>query len=69
MNDVQAPRKYARGSPPDVVARLRHAIEANDTARVLLSQETSAVARALDLHLDQIDDYLRHLIADIEGRT
>jgi len=68
MNDVKAPRPYARGSSPDIVARLRHAIEATDTARLLLNEGPSSVSHAVVLHLDQLNDHLRDLIADIEGR-
>jgi hypothetical protein len=69
MNDVQTPRKYARGSAPDVVARLRHAIEATETARLLLKQDPGAMSGALELHLDQLNEHLHRLIADIEGRA
>jgi hypothetical protein len=65
MQMASKPRQYLTGSAPDVVARLRHALEATETARVLMHSSIEA----LELHLDQLDAHLRRLIADIEGRT
>jgi hypothetical protein len=59
---------YMAGSAPDVVARLREAIEANDTTRALVDQSLTAFAEAIKLHLDHQDAHLRRLIADLEGR-
>jgi hypothetical protein len=64
MSNGKPPRQYLPGSAPDVVARLRHALEATETARILMRENISA----LELHLDQLDAHLRRLIADIEGR-
>jgi hypothetical protein len=47
------------------VARLRHALEATETARVLMRESVGV----LELHLDQLDSHVRRLIADIEGRA
>jgi hypothetical protein len=58
------PRQYLPGSAPDIVARLRHALEATQTARILMREGIGA----LELHLDHLDAHLRRLIADIEGR-
>jgi hypothetical protein len=68
MND-KSPRQYAAASAPDVVARLRHTIEANETARIVLNDSLGSLGKALDLHLSQIDEHLKQLIADIEGRS
>ena len=65
MQMASKPRQYLAGSAPDIVARLQHALEATETARVLMHSSLEA----LDLHLDQLDAHLRRLIADIEGRT
>ena len=65
MQMASKPRQYLTGSAPDVVARLRHALEATETARVLMREDVSA----LELHLDHLDAHLRRLIADIEGRA
>jgi hypothetical protein len=56
------------GSAPDVVARLREALEANDTTRALVDQSLTAFGEAIRLHLDHQDAHLRRLIADLEGR-
>ena len=58
-------RSYAPGSAPDVVARLRQAIEANETTRMLLDQ--GAQTAAIKLHLEHQDDHLKRLIADLES--
>ena len=65
MQMATRPRQYLPGSAPDIVARLQHALEATETARVLIREDI----RALELHLDQLDAHLRRLIADIEGRA
>jgi hypothetical protein len=62
-------RSYAPGSAPDVVARLKQAIEANETTRVLLDQGVENIAAAIKLHLDHQDEHLKRLIADLEGRA
>ena len=62
-------RSYAPGSAPDVVARLKQAIEANDTTRVLLDQGATNIGAAIKLHLDHQDEHLKRLIADLEGRA
>ena len=62
-------RQYAAASAPDIVARLRHAIEANETARILVAGNCGAAIDALTLHLEQIDAHLKKLIDDIEGRA
>lgn len=68
MNEAR-PRLYAAASAPDIVARLRHTIEAIETARIVLDNGVNPPARdALTLHLDQIEGELQGLIADIEGR-
>jgi hypothetical protein len=69
MNDSKSSRQYAAASAPDVVARLRHTIEANETARIVLSDSLGALGKSLDMHLGQIDEHLKQLIADIEGRS
>jgi hypothetical protein len=56
---------YAPASAPDLVARLREAIEANDTTRVLMEQCVSTIR----LHLDHADAHINMLIADLEGRA
>jgi hypothetical protein len=65
MQMASKPRQYLAGSAPDIVARLQHALEATETARVLMHSSLEA----LELHLDQLDAHLRRMIADIEGRT
>lgn len=65
MSDGKPPRPYLTGSAADIVARLRHALEATETARILMREG----AGALELHLDHLDAHLRRLIADIEGRA
>jgi hypothetical protein len=60
---------YMAGSPPDVAARLREALEANDTTRALVEQSVKSFADAINLHLDHQDAHLRRLIADLEGRA
>lgn len=62
-------RSYAPGSAPDVVARLKQAIEANETTRVLLDQDARGIAAAIRLHLDHQDEHLKRLIADLERRA
>ncbi len=62
-------KSYAPGSAPDIVARIREAIEANITTRVLLDQSLTSIADAIKLHLDHQDAHLRALIADLEGRA
>jgi hypothetical protein len=68
MNE-KTPRQYAAASAPDIVARIRHAIEANETARIMVAENCGPAAPALTLHLNQIDEHLKQLIADIEGRA
>ena len=60
---------FAPGSGPDIAARLRHAVEANETTRILLTDSLSSLAKVIDLHLEHIDAHLERLIADLEGRT
>jgi hypothetical protein len=60
-------RSYAPASAPDIVARLRNVIDANETTRLLLAQGEAAF-EAIRLHLDHNDDFIRQLIADLEGR-
>ncbi len=60
-------RSYAPASAPDIVARLRDMLDANETTRLLLSQGADA-ASAISAHLDHFDDHIRQLIADLEGR-
>lgn len=67
MNELSR-KSYAPASAPDIVARLREAIEANQTTRVLLDQSMATLAEAIKLHLDHQDEHLRGLIADLEGR-
>jgi hypothetical protein len=69
MNELSRTKSYATASAPDIVARLREAIEANVTTRVLLDQSLSTLADAIKLHLDHQDEHLRQLIADLEGRA
>lgn len=69
MKPMSRNKPYAPGSAPDIAARLREAIEANQTTRVLLDQSTSTLADAIKLHLDHQDAHLRQLIADLEGRA
>lgn len=60
---------YMAGSAPDIVARLREVIEANETTRALIDQSRpNSFAEAIKLHLDHQDAHLRRLIADLEGR-
>lgn len=59
---------YARASGPDVAARIRHAIEANETTRILVSDGLNSLAQALDHHLSHIDADLKELLADLEAR-
>ena len=56
---------YAPASAPDLVARLREAIEANETTRILMEECASTVR----LHLEHADAHLHLLIADLEGRA
>lgn len=69
MNELSRNKSYAPASAPDIVARLREAIEANVTTRVLLDQSLSTLADAIKLHIDHQDAHLRQLIADLEGRA
>jgi hypothetical protein len=69
MNDLSRTKPYAPASAPDIVARLREAIEANHTTRLLLDQSHPAPFDAIKLHLDHQDAHLRQMIADLEGRT
>jgi hypothetical protein len=62
-------RSYALGSAPDVVARLRQLIEANETTRVVLDEGLQSLANAIKLHIEHKDEHLKRLIADIEGRV
>jgi len=68
MNNKFAP-DFAPGSRPDITTRVRHAMEANETTRIVLSDGLAALAKALDLHLSQIDTHLSRLIADLEARS
>jgi hypothetical protein len=69
MNDLSRKKSYAPASAPDIVARLREAIEANQTTRVLLDQGGASIPiDAIKLHLDHQDEHLRRMIADLEGR-
>jgi len=61
-------RSYAPASAPDIVARLRDMLDANDTTRVLLAQGAPAFD-AIKTHLDNTDAFIRQLIADLEGRA
>lgn len=61
-------RSYAPASAPDIVARLRDLLDANDTTRVLLAQGEAAVD-AIRLHLDHNDEFIRQIIAALEGRA
>lgn len=60
--------RYAVGSGPDIVVRLRQALEANETTRVLLNEAPANIADAISLHLDHQDAHLRQIIADLEAR-
>jgi hypothetical protein len=62
-------KPYAPASAPDIVVRLKEAIESNQTTRLLLDQSVSALSEAIKLHLDHQDEHLKHLIADLEGRS
>jgi hypothetical protein len=66
---TESSRSYAPGSAPDVVARLKQAIEANETTRVILDEGLQALSRAIKLHLDHKDEHLKRLIADLERRA
>lgn len=68
MNEARRTKSYAPASGPDVAARLRHAMEANATTRTLLTEGLAALS-AINLHLDQLDEHLQHLIDDLEGRA
>jgi hypothetical protein len=69
MNEPSRTAKtYAPASGPDVAARLRHAMEANMTTRMVLA-EGVAMLSAINLHLDQLDAHLQQLIDDLEGRA
>ena len=59
---------YARASGPDIAARIRHAVEANESTRILVSDGLTTLAQALDHHLALIDADLKALLADLEGR-
>lgn len=61
-------RSYAPASAPDIVARLRDLLDANDTTRVLLAQGEAAFD-AIRLHLDHNDEFIRQIIAALEGRA
>jgi hypothetical protein len=65
MTDSPPPSQFPPGSNPDVVARLQHALEATETARVLVREALGA----LELHFDQVEAHLRTLISDIKGPT
>jgi hypothetical protein len=69
MNQTSRNKPYAIASAPDVVARLREAIESNNTTRLLLDQCLATFAEAIRLHLDHQDAHLKDLIADLEGRA
>lgn len=69
MSEAKQPRLYAAASAPDICARLRHTIEAIETARIVIDQTISANGGPLRIHLDQIEDELQQLIADMEGRA
>jgi hypothetical protein len=69
MSEAKQPRLYAAASAPDICARLRHTIEAIETARIVIDQTTGADGAPLRLHLDQIENDLQQLIADIECRA
>jgi hypothetical protein len=65
MSENRRTNIYAPASAPDLVARLREAIEANETTRVLMEE----CAATLRLHLQHADAHLHLLIADLEGRA
>jgi hypothetical protein len=65
MSKQKTTTSYLTGSAPDVVERLHHALEATQSARVLMRSSIET----LELHLEHLDDHLRRLIADIEGRA
>jgi hypothetical protein len=68
MNNLSRNKPYAPASAPDMVVRLREAIEANHTTRLLLEQSVATLVEAIKLHLDHQDAHLRAIIADLEGR-
>lgn len=62
-------KTFAPASAPDVAARLRHAMDANATTRIVLAEGINTLAAAINDHLDQIDQHLQELIDDLEGRA
>ncbi len=69
MTEAKPSRLYAPASAPDICARLRHTIEAIETARIVIDQTDGARGEPLRMHLDHIECELQQLIADIEGRA
>ena len=61
-------QNFATGSGPDIAQRIRHAIEANETTRIVLNESLATLGAAIELHLSQIDDHLQKIIASLEGR-
>ena len=59
---------FAKGSAPDVAARLRHALEANETTRIVISEGLDQLATAINHHLNQVDALLQSIIDDLEAR-
>ena len=68
MDQKKLSRDFACGSAPDIAMRIRHALEANETTRLVVSEGLASLAKALDLHLSHIDAHLQRLINDIEAR-
>lgn len=69
MSENGRTKLYALASAPDLVTRLREAIDANETTRLLLDQGLAALSDAIKLHLSHKDAHLKRLIADLEGRA
>jgi hypothetical protein len=55
-----------RDSSAEIVARLHHAIGANETTRILLQETLSELQESIGVHLNEIDAHLRRLAADLE---
>jgi hypothetical protein len=68
MKDTQDPGVPHADSTAELIARLHHAIGANETTRILLQETLSELQDSIGLHLSEIDAHLRRLAADLEGR-
>lgn len=66
MKNTQDHGVHHHDSTAELIARVHHAIGANETTRILLQESLSELQESIGLHLSEIDAHLRRLASDLE---